>query len=245
MSKVCASACHLPTIMSQSSGCWKLPHELIDAIIDELHRETAGLVPCALVHSTWRPRAQHHLFNDMTFNLAPPLPVPEHQQLHRLADSLADNPKLAGLMHYLKIQGSCAIASEIHFEILQSGCNALLRIIPLLANVQTVTVADFVGNLSWDRLSYSLQNAIFNLLFHPSVTSVHILGVHGIPLLPLAQCKHLECLEIEYVSPDPAELDAPFPLTFGEAFALGDCDAPRRHLRTLALSNTSLTEICR
>lgn len=41
---------------------FRIPPELVDAIIDELHNDRASLATCSLASSSWTPRARYHLF---------------------------------------------------------------------------------------------------------------------------------------------------------------------------------------
>ncbi|CAL1698634.1 unnamed protein product [Somion occarium] len=55
------------TSLCTSNLCgWKVPQELIDSIIDELHEDVAALRACALVSSAWLLRSRRGLFHSLT-----------------------------------------------------------------------------------------------------------------------------------------------------------------------------------
>ncbi|KAH6901557.1 hypothetical protein BKA70DRAFT_1568387, partial [Coprinopsis sp. MPI-PUGE-AT-0042] len=222
-----------------------LPRELVDTVIDELWEETACLVACALVHSTWRVRAQHHLYRDKSIPLLRPVGRGNHQ-LFRFAQSLQENPELGRLMRSVVIQGTAEDEDDdsgctyqpLDTESFEARCNALLSIIPLLERVEKVTIEDCVDDTKWPSLPIPLQHAIFGLCFQPTVTSLHLVAVEGIPTLPFARCHHLESLQMSFISPDPAELDAPFPLNSREDPTQSVSPTPRRPLGALLLNST-------
>jgi hypothetical protein len=57
-------SCQTTTPISHRQA--RLPPELIDAIIEQLHDDRAALATCALVCRSWVPASRHHLFSDVT-----------------------------------------------------------------------------------------------------------------------------------------------------------------------------------
>ncbi|KAH6901553.1 hypothetical protein BKA70DRAFT_683567 [Coprinopsis sp. MPI-PUGE-AT-0042] len=225
-----------------------LPRELIDAVIDELRDETACLLACALVHSTWRVRAQYHLYRDIIIPILRPVGK-GNRELFSFANSLEENRELGRLVHSVTIEGSEDDGADgdssgtdppLDIASFEVRCNALLPFIPLLERVAEVTLEDCVDDTKWPSLPVSLQSAILGLCFQPSVTNLHLVAVEAIPVLPFAKCHHLECLELAFndIPPDPAELDASFPLNSrdGPTQSLVS-PAPRRQLSALFLNN--------
>ncbi|KAH6897642.1 hypothetical protein BKA70DRAFT_1569974 [Coprinopsis sp. MPI-PUGE-AT-0042] len=198
-----------------------LPRELIDAVIDELSGENASLLSCSLVHPTWRVRAQYHLLKEITLALiASPTTQPQRKQPEplRFADSVTSRSELACLVHSVTIQGyedDSDWESDIQPEDVASfeaRCSALVRIIPLLKCVRKVSLEDLLNAADWGNLPFPLQSAIFELISQSSITEAHFFSVEGMPFIPILRFHHLEHLEMRVVVPDPAELDAPFPL---------------------------------
>ncbi|KAH6914493.1 hypothetical protein BKA70DRAFT_1558430 [Coprinopsis sp. MPI-PUGE-AT-0042] len=197
-----------------------LPLELIDTVIDELSSDTSSLLSCSLVHSTWCIRAQYHLFRDITLSLvvSPITQADKQQGLMRFAGSVTAKPELAHLVHCLTIQGYASAAADDwetpiqDVTYLETRCNALARVIPLLRWVHTVTLESLFESTDWGNLPYPLQSAIFDLIFQSSVVELGLLSVEGMPFLPVLLSHHLQHLELRDLVPDPAELDAPFPL---------------------------------
>jgi hypothetical protein len=228
--------------MSSRSHPRNFPRELIDAVIDELSNHGAGLLTCALVHPTWRVRAQYHLYRDLTIPLLLPLGRAK-DQLFRFANSLQKNPDLGHLVHSLTIQGieddedsssysgPNPVLDTASFE---PRCNALLSIIPLLKHIEKVTVDNCVDEAEWESIPLQLRGAMLALCFQSSVINLSLVAVHGLPVLPLVRCHNLECLELAFSVADPSELDAPFPLNSRDHSS--ESTLPRRLLQ-LRLNN--------
>ncbi|KAJ7704034.1 hypothetical protein B0H17DRAFT_904679, partial [Mycena rosella] len=49
----------------------KLPQELIDRILDDLHRDQSSLVQSSLACRAWLPATRYHLFSDLTLERQP------------------------------------------------------------------------------------------------------------------------------------------------------------------------------
>jgi hypothetical protein len=219
-----------------------LPRELIDAVIDGLCDERDSLLACALVHPTWRVRAQHYLYREVIIPLL--LQVDKDRtRLFRFVKSIQDNPELGLLVRLLTIQGSQeedgnsnGASPALDTASFEPRCNALASVIPLFKDVENVTIEDCVDATKWQSLPIHLQSAILALCLQSSVTSLHLVAIEGLPVLPFARCSHLTHLELAYITPDPAQIDVPFPLNSREDLIHRSSTAPRRPL-TLLLNN--------
>lgn len=229
-------------------GIRDFPRELVDLVIDQLATTHPCLLSCSLVNSAWRSRAQYHLFRELSIALVlPPGSGQNCRSLERLAQlgvSLSERPKLGDLVHTLVIHGpsstdydaeSDSKADAVAFE---ARCNALLNILPFLRCVHRVTLENLmtIGS-DWGDVPTAVQHAIFELFSQSSVAQLSILGIAGMPVLPLARFNHLEYLEIETLSLNSAEVDAPFPLNAKEVATTVSPARSARHLTTLILDD--------
>ncbi|CDO74971.1 hypothetical protein BN946_scf184945.g43 [Trametes cinnabarina] len=97
----------------------RIPPELCDLVLDQLHEDKRSLRACALVSRSWLARAQHHLFWSIYLDWS---------NCYSFSRLLSNNPSLADHMKTLEIEGAFGIFSmdRLHGATL----DAWLRAVP-------------------------------------------------------------------------------------------------------------------
>jgi hypothetical protein len=158
----------------------RVPQELIDTVIDNLHKDHHGLLACSLVCRSWLPSSQRHLFRRVTFTL-------DGNGCKGL-QALLCFPRLADYIRELKVHVSPDLWSvyRAHLGTEQSLPMVLLK----LSKLQTIKL----HNLDLDNLPVDLPQSLRWVLLLPSLTSL-TLGINHYESISFESVEcHAECL---------------------------------------------------
>ncbi|KAJ3515175.1 hypothetical protein NLJ89_g1923 [Agrocybe chaxingu] len=160
----------------------ELPQEILEAIIDVFSDDQASLRACALVASSWTPRARHHLFGHLDLNLKkwPPPAHYSYSQTKRenrararglavLLQAFTRSPDLPSIVHTLTLDFGAYTHSNDSQDESGPVARELARVISRLTSVRTLSIA---LPREWRLYSSDLQIACLHLLALPTLDSV-------------------------------------------------------------------------
>ncbi|RDB16400.1 hypothetical protein Hypma_002963 [Hypsizygus marmoreus] len=145
----------------------ELPQEIIDKIIDNLWKDDQALKRCALASSVLRPKSQKRLFSFITLD--------KSQSCDRLLPLLTENPTLCTYIHDITLM----IDQETDPQWLGVNKN-LSCILDMLTSLRSCSLS--MGNeIDWEDIHSHTTAALFRVFALPSLASIEILGLYGIP----------------------------------------------------------------
>jgi hypothetical protein len=146
----------------------RLPQELVDAVIDNLHEDDDfdAVFACSLVCRKWVSSAQRHIFEVVIFNL-------DTDACKPLAQGLLDSPHLLGYIQHLCVSMCTHDAEDLtraYEAIDQSLSVKVLTKIRELSNLKSISIT----NLDLGRLTVDLCQSLREVLLLPSLTSLEL-----------------------------------------------------------------------
>ncbi|KAJ7142414.1 hypothetical protein C8R44DRAFT_974178 [Mycena epipterygia] len=158
-----------------------IPHELIAAIIDELHLDRASLKACSLAAIAFCSPSQRYLFSSMWLHRENwQFYTAGQQALHRgtatpsgtmrrVSALLTDSPHLASYVRDLTIDLPDSADEDIPLE----------RVLKAVTNVERFVISGL--NARWDELSLPLTSTILDVLARPALERLHLLNMRNVP----------------------------------------------------------------
>jgi hypothetical protein len=151
--------------------------ELIDVILDELSSDGATLKQCSTVSRSFHLSSRRHLFCFIELNTIQ-MVIRLHRLLISSPDIVSNIHKLeVGLSHY---QGNTdENGSLVGVKDWFRSSTLLANVLEILPCVQTLV---WRSSFNWDEVSSELQSALVKLFQSPSITTIDISYVIGLPL---------------------------------------------------------------
>lgn len=171
------------------SGNERLPQELKDAILHQLYStgDIQSLATCTLAHRSLYPTAQDYLFRDVFL----------HNSLvaSRLHRSLKENPRLIAYIRVLRIEESV------------EGWIVSSRELPgILNDVHAAQEFHFhLTPVAYDELPRQLRDALSRMIALPSMRTLSLTHVVGLPQSVIGRVSRLRDLRLTYVSINGSE----------------------------------------
>ncbi|RDB16506.1 hypothetical protein Hypma_002956 [Hypsizygus marmoreus] len=164
----------------------ELPQEIFDKIIDEVSNDDQILKSCALASNSFRPRSQKHLFSFITLD--------KSLSCDRLYPLLTENPRLCTYIHDILLM----IDQETDPQWLSVNKN-LSCILDMLTSLCACSISIF-NEIDWKDIHPQTTAALFRVFAVPSLASIDILGLYGIPVTFFDIPNVLEQLVLKSVS---------------------------------------------
>ncbi|KAJ7142393.1 hypothetical protein C8R44DRAFT_974161 [Mycena epipterygia] len=192
-----------------------VPHDLIAAIIDELHHDRASLKACSLAAASLRSPSQHHLFHSiwlhqdsLQFRMGL-LPTALHERtgtpsgaIERVSALLADSPYLASYVRDLTIDRPDSVEEDM----------ALQRVLKAVPNLERFVISGL--RVRWDTLSLPLRSTILDVIARPTLDRLHLLRMRNVPVpVILRALSSVSVLSIHDTSFEEAYPENPGPPT--------------------------------
>ncbi|KAJ6455470.1 hypothetical protein C8R45DRAFT_1111495 [Mycena sanguinolenta] len=172
----------------------RLPQELVDIIVDNIHDDIPSLGSCSLAARTFVNSARAHLFKKIQINPPGDPPLSSCEKFYQL---LSSSPHIAPLVEDLCIVTLSAvdlgtpIIGDLDEEQMQqhqvswiTGDTTLSLVLPLL-NLKRISLIE-TGEIDWDGLRYSmdwgkmeqpLKSALTSVFSSPRLEAVHLRGI--------------------------------------------------------------------
>ncbi|KAJ7142379.1 hypothetical protein C8R44DRAFT_923936 [Mycena epipterygia] len=154
-----------------------IPHELIAAIIDELHLDRASLKACSLAAIAFCSPSQRYLFSSMWLHRENwQFYTAGQQALHRGTETpsgtirrayilLTESPYLANYVWDLTID-------------LPNSANEDMPLLKAVPNVERFVISGL--NARWDEPSLPLTSTILDVLAQPALEHLHLLNMRNV-----------------------------------------------------------------
>ncbi|KAJ7800350.1 hypothetical protein B0H14DRAFT_3490747 [Mycena olivaceomarginata] len=134
----------------------RLPQELFDAIIDEIHdKET--LKACALVGSSFLPPSQRKLFRKVRLG---------RRSRDREA-ALAESPHLASYVRHLTIVMPSTVPDSV----------AVAGVLRSVQNIESLVVSGMAPGVNWNSVEHEARSTLLECLSRPSLRSLLLSGM--------------------------------------------------------------------
>jgi len=181
--------------------------ELYETIIDFLADENESLSSikaCSLVSHGFLPLARKHIFGTVQVNV--PSPANGSYKIRgdpkKLVNILTRSPAIAKHVHTLKL----CIQREL-FDIKE-----LPRVLKLFTRLKNLVIYEYPNPrlipLDWAKLRLPWKEAIFHLLYLPTLTHLTLGPICGFVLSDLAHCSKLKYMSFHNVRFAPTHLEA-------------------------------------
>ncbi|RDB26505.1 hypothetical protein Hypma_005604 [Hypsizygus marmoreus] len=159
---------------------------MIDKIIDNLSKDDQTLKSCALTSSSLRPSSQKHLFSLITLD--------KSLYCDRLLPLLIENPTLCTYIHEIALM----IDQETDPQWLDVNKN-LPCVLDMLTLLRSCSLSIF-NEFYWKDIHPQTTAALFRMFALPTLASITIIGVYGIPDTFFNIPNVLEQLELKSVT---------------------------------------------
>ncbi|RDB20363.1 hypothetical protein Hypma_012709 [Hypsizygus marmoreus] len=164
----------------------ELPQEIIDTIIDNLSKDHQTLKSCALASSSLRPTSQKHLFSWTMLD--------KDSSCERLHLVLTENPTLCSYVHRIIIWSD----EETGPQWLCVNKN-LACVLDRLTSLRSCSLCIY-NDIEWKDFHPQTTAAFFRVFVLPSLKSIDISGLSGIPVTFFDIPNVIEELELKSVA---------------------------------------------
>lgn len=159
-----------------------IPQDIIGDIVEQIHGDKQTLMICSLVSRQFEPSCRKHLFSYIQLNRS--------STICRFNILLSQNPSLAALVRHLNIHANTPLFdSEIY----------LPRILGMLTCLRRLELGYGFPTMNWEHLSRKLRSALLELCQSPSLSTLDIGYIVGLPPA-LLKITHGRKLGIQYMS---------------------------------------------
>ncbi|KAK0462029.1 uncharacterized protein EV420DRAFT_142263 [Desarmillaria tabescens] len=146
----------------QDAGLSGLPHELIDAIVDENQDDRATLRACSLVNHSWTYSSQRHIFSRVSFNNKRTnyfIQRRSQRTIEQFYALICAQPRIATFVQAVEISPLLDV-------------QLLARILEKLTRLESISVD--LCEYRWDELSLYLRDTLAATLRSPRITNLEL-----------------------------------------------------------------------
>jgi len=174
---------------------FRLPQEVIDAIIDHLHEEPESLAAVGRVSRAWYRQTRVHLFREIATYGGPKF----KDRVAKLESLLQKNQDLAPFVHHIRVQAGTYRNRQQY-----SHLKPLVRVLPMLVSLDELTLEGFESNLTngvidWPDVPREVAIALFETMANPMVKKLTLARIFDFDIVPLGQLHHIRELIMQEV----------------------------------------------
>ncbi|RDB17401.1 hypothetical protein Hypma_002011 [Hypsizygus marmoreus] len=201
----------------QSDLSPRIPQELLNKIVDDLHDDSKALGCCALTSRLLLERSQTHIFSSIIISSS------RDAACHR--SRMDANPRLWGYVRRLMF---------LTFFHMHGGGNGtdVSHILRKATSLRTLHVGNSIAHASWYTIPEDTRIALFNAFRSPSLTDLHIFYLSSLPASIFGLKMHLNHFSLRG-------------LTFcdDDSFDLGSADLSEMSVHTLEISSNDSIDL--
>ncbi|KAK7061277.1 D-ser-dehydrat domain-containing protein [Favolaschia claudopus] len=175
-----------------------LPQELFDHIIAQLADDLDSLRTCALVSSSFLHTARGHLFSNIKVG-----PLDLEHSIEDLSEILTRFPYLTGRVRSLHLWDHIMRRySWIEDSRSSAVAPRVADFSGMLVSLKRFVITIEAGFVHWANISKPLRKSIRLVVAIPTLTSVELNGLYGLPFTLFANCSALKSVKLKWVSFD-------------------------------------------
>ncbi|RDB28202.1 hypothetical protein Hypma_001511 [Hypsizygus marmoreus] len=168
----------------------ELPQEIIDTIIDSLstYKDHPTLKSCTLASRSLRPSSQKHLFSRILLS--------KNSACDRIYPLLTENPTLCSYVHDIILTSESDQATSPQWLRLNEN---LACVLDMLTSLRVCSLSIY-NDGDWKDIHPHTTTALFRVFALPSLDSIDIGGLTGIPVSFFDIPNDIEELELRFVA---------------------------------------------
>ncbi|KAF9458770.1 hypothetical protein BDZ94DRAFT_1300988 [Collybia nuda] len=182
------------------SGESKIDFDTIPNILRELHDDVITLLACSLVSRAFRSPSQKLIFFSVVLKDSESPSLAAGERCHKLWKTLEKKPQFITDIRELCLSDGTRSKKNPHWV---PKNTSLPRILSILGNLRSFSLISEKSKLSWGEFSEELQCSIRQLLRCPSLTTLRLWDIVGLPRTILAQSPQLKTLSLASKQEDP------------------------------------------
>ncbi|KAG6828892.1 hypothetical protein H0H92_006398 [Tricholoma furcatifolium] len=159
----------------------RLPQELVDHIIDQLHDDFTTLSTCSIVCHAWRPTSLFHIFSTLALKVTPN--VAPSDLCRRLYHLLSSSPSICSYVRELDVLEGSQLGTQVAPHVALAGSQSTIwvttdRTLPhifrKLTHLRRLDFGAQSATIQWSRMPPSAHNAIRQMFSLSSLTNIRL-----------------------------------------------------------------------
>lgn len=182
---------NLLCLASLMPGECRIDFDIIPNILNELHDDVTTLLACSLVSRMFLSTSQRLIFSSINLKDSESAPLPVTERCNRLWKVLERKPQFIADIRELCLSDGTRSKKTPHWV---PKNPSLPRILSALDGLRSFSLISEKSQLPWGDFSEELRSSILQLFRRPSLTTLRLWDIIGIPRTVLALSPQLRTL---------------------------------------------------